>query len=185
MPANPKPPKPEIPSPWEFQKLAEASRDAANAAFTDIRSRDAAYAEGNRNVEITFMAVTVAFLYLRSVELALKGALLERGLAPVEAIPSPKLGHDLTKLLRCATDGETQGTGAFSIDELGLDQEGREFLERHSDDYANKWFEYHFGPFHHPDLDQCRCIATAVVEAVAQIAKTDRYFGADPVDVCA
>jgi hypothetical protein len=185
MPTKPKALKPEIPSPWEFQQLAEASRDAANAAFTDIRSRDAAYAEGNRNVEITFMAVTVAFLYLRAVELALKGAILERGLAPVEAIPSPKLGHDLTKLLRCATDGETHGASAFAIDELGLDPEARAFLERHSDDYAHKWFEYHFGPFHHPDLDQCQHIATSVVGAIALIAKTDREFRGLPVDVCA
>lgn len=185
MPTNPKPPKPEIPSPWEFQKLAEASRDAANAAFTDIRLRDAAYAEGNRNVEITFMAVTVAFLYLRAVELALKGAILERGLAPAEAIPSPKLGHDLSKLLKCAMDVATHGASAFVFDEIVLDQEGREFLERHSDDYANKWFEYHFGPFRHPDLDQCQRIASAVVGAIALIAKTDREFRGLPVDVCA
>jgi hypothetical protein len=185
MPVNPKPPKPEIPSPWEFQKLAEASRDAANAAFTDIRLRDAAYVKGDRDVGFTFMAVTVAFLYLRAVELALKGAIRERDLAPVEAIPSPKLGHDITKLLRCATDRETNGTGAFSIDELGLDQEGREFLERHSDDYANKWFEYHFGPFHYPDLDQCQHIATAVVAAIARIAKTDRDFRRLTVEECA
>ncbi len=162
--------------------LAAASRDAANAAFTDIRSRDAAYAEGNRNVEITFMTVTVAFLYLRSVELALKGAILERGLASVEDIPKPRLGHDLANLLTCATDSKIHGTKAFAIDELGLDQEGRDFLERHSDDYAHKWFEYHFGPFHHPDLDQCQRIATAVVGAIALIAKTDRDFGGLPVE---
>lgn len=185
MPANPKAPKPEIPSPWEFQKLAEASRDAANAAFTEIRSRDAAYAGGNRNVEITFMAVTVAFLYLRSVELALKGAILERGLASEEDIPKPKLGHDLANLLTCATDSKIHGTKAFTIDELGLDPEAREFLERHSDDYANKWFEYHFGPFRYPDLDQCQHIATSVVGAIALIAKTDREFRGLPVDVCA
>lgn len=185
MPTKPKALKPEIPSPWEFQQLAEASRDAANAAFTDIRSRDAAYARGDREVGFTFMAVTVAFLYLRAVELALKGAILERGLAPVEAIPSPKLGHDLTKLLRCATDGETHGASAFAIDELGLDPEARAFRERHSDDYANKWYEYHFGPFRYPDLDQCQHTATSVVGAIALIAKTDREFRGIPVDVCA
>jgi hypothetical protein len=185
MPTKPKPQKPEIPSPSEFQQLAEASRDAANAAFTDIRSRDAAYARGDRDVGFTFMAVTVAFLYLRAVELALKGAILERGLASAEDIPKPKLGHDLANLLTCATDSKTHGSSAFTIVELGLDREGREFLERHSDDYANKWYEYHFGPFHYPDLDQCQRIATAVVESVARIAKTGPDTGAVPFEVCA
>jgi len=171
MPANPKPPKPRIPSPWEFRKLAEANRDAANAAFADIRSRDAAYAEGRGNPEFTFMAVTVAFLFLRSVELALKAAILERDLAPVDAIPSLKLGHDLQKLLECATRGGTHGSSPFHLAELGLDQAGKVFLEDHSSDYANKWFEYHFGPFHYPDLDRCRSIATAVVGAIASIAR--------------
>lgn len=172
MPTKRKSPKPEIPYPWEFQKLAEASRDAANAAFADIRLRDADYAAGDKRVECTFMAVTVAFLYLRSVELALKGAILERALVRVEAIPSAKLGHDLGRLLECATSSGPNGANPFTLSELGLEQAGRDFLELHSDDYANKWFEYHFGPFHYPDLDQCQHIATSVVAAVAPIAST-------------
>ncbi len=176
MPVKPKQPRPEVPSPWEFQKLAEASRDAANAAYADIRSRDAAYGEGNRNVESNFMAVTVAFLYLRSVELPLKGAIRERGLAPVEAIPSLKLGHDIKKLMECAMTGGTQKSAPLILSELGLDQAGKNFLEHHSDDYANKWFEYHLGPFHYPDLDRCRHISTSMVQAVALIAKTHREF---------
>jgi hypothetical protein len=177
--------KPRIPSPWEFQKLAEASRDAADAAYADIQSRDAAFARGERNVEITFMAITVAFLYLRSVELALKAAILERGLAAGEVIPSPKLGHNLANLLDCATNGGTQGSGVFAISDLGLDQEGRDFLVHWSGDYANNWFEYHFGPFHYPDLGLCQRIANSVVEAIAPIATTDRDFREDLGVECA
>jgi len=166
MAENQKPQKPRIPTPWEFHKLAEASRDAADAAFAEIRSRDAAYAEGRRNVGITFMAVTVAFLYLRSVELALKAALLGRGLASEDAIPSQKLGHDLRNLLECATSGGTQGSSGYPLAKLGLGQDERSFLEEYSNDYSNKWYEYHFDPFHYPDLDKCRSIATAVVGAI-------------------
>lgn len=80
--------KPEIPTPWEFQQLAKASLDAANAAYAESTSRDERFAAGDVKIESSFMSITVAFLYLRSVELALKAAILERSLAPAEAIPS-------------------------------------------------------------------------------------------------
>lgn len=39
------------------------------------------------------MAITVAFLYFRAIELSLKAAIVERHLASPSAIPSRQLGH--------------------------------------------------------------------------------------------
>jgi hypothetical protein len=161
-----------MPSSWEFQQLAEASLDAANAAYADCQRRDDDFAAGRHDGKSTFMAITVAFLYLRCVELALKAAITERGLAPAEAIPSRKLGHELKKLIECATTSVTSGQPAFTLSELGMEQASKEFLERYSDDYANKWFEYHFGPWTIPSLRESQRIATSIIDAIKPFART-------------
>jgi len=164
--------KPEMPSSWEFQQLAEACLDAANAAYADCQRRDEDFAAGKHDGKFTFMAIPVAFLYLRSVELALKAAITERGLASAEAIPSRRLGHELKKLIECATTSVPSGPPAFTLSELGMDQASQEFLERYSDDYANKWFEYHFGPWTIPSLRESQQVATSIIKAIKSFAHT-------------
>ncbi len=168
--------KPELPSSWEFQQLAEACLDAANAAYSDCQRRDEDFAAGKHDGKSTFMAITVAYLYLRSVELALKAAITERGLAPAEAIPSRKLGHELKKLIECATNSVPEGPPAFTVSELGMDQASRAFLERYSDDYANKCYEYHFGPWTIPCLRESQRVATSIIKAIKPFAHTLSQF---------
>ena len=163
--------KPEIPSPWGAWMLAKASLDAADAVFAECNRRDEIFAAGDRSIKCTFMSITAAFLYFRSVELALKAAILERALAPSEAIPTRKLGHDITKLIDCATTSGGSSSSPFTLADLGIDEEGKKFLEHYSDDYANKWFEYDFGTWP-PRLDTCKRIATAIIEAIRPIART-------------
>ncbi len=160
---------PEIPSSWEFQKLAEASLDAANAAFADCRARDDRFAAGSREDEATFMAITVAFLFLRSIELALKAATRERSLVPADDLRKKHLGHNLKNLIECAT---TAGGAPYSLEELGMDPPSKEFVDHFSDEYDNKWFEYHFGPWDIPPLEMAQRVATLIVEAVKPIART-------------
>ena len=163
--------KPKTPSSWEFQQLAEASFDAANAAYADCQARDARFAAGSQNVETTFMSITVAFLYFRAIELSLKAAIVEGNLAPPEKIPSRELGHDLKKLIVCATTA-TAELPAFSVSDLGLNEDDKAYIEQYADDYANKWFEYHFGPWDIPCLKESQRIADHILSAIKPVART-------------
>ena len=167
---NAKTPRP--PSPYEFWLLAKASLDAADAAYMDCQRRDREFNEGTSRDGSTFMSITVAFLYLRSVELALKAAIAQRRLAAAAEIRGKKLGHNIQNLIVRATTGGSTGGGPFSDGELGIAPDARKFLCRHSDNYANKWFEYHFEPSDLPDLRKCQGVATAIIQAVEPIAKT-------------
>jgi hypothetical protein len=160
-----------MPSSWEFQQLAEASFDAANAAYADCQSRDARHDSGEKDVATTFMSITVVFLYFRAIELALKAAILERQLAPPETIPKKGLGHDIKKLISCATK-PTTGTSAFSLKNLGLNTEDKDYIERYSDDYSNKWFEYNFNLWDIPCLKESQRIAGLVLSAIKPVAMT-------------
>ena len=163
--------KPETPSSWEFQQLAEASFDAANVAYANCQERDAQFAAGKKDVKATFMSITVAFLYFRAIELSLKAAIVERHLAPPSAIPSRQLGHDLKNLIACATT-ISSSTPSYSLTDLGLNQADTDYIECYSDDYANKWFEYHFGPWDIPSLLQSQRIANQILSAIRPIART-------------
>lgn len=168
MPTN----KPDLPSSFQFLLLAEACLDAADAGYSDCQRRDREFHAGSKEDVSTFMSIPVAFLYLRSVELALKAAIVERGLAAPRDVPSQKLGHDIQRLIDCATTAGATGALPFDPGDLGIDPQAREFLERYSDGYANKWFEYHFGPWEIPDLHRCQQVATSIIEAVKPIART-------------
>jgi hypothetical protein len=164
--------KPNLPSSFQFLLLAEASLDAANAAYLDCQRRDREFDPGTEEDLSTFMSIPVAFLYFRSVELALKAAIVERSLASPKDVPSHKLGHDIKSLIHCATIAGATGAVPFDPGDLGVDPAARAFLESFSDDYANKWFEYHFGPWDIPDLHRCQQVATSIIEAVKPIART-------------
>lgn len=148
--------------------MAEAYLDAADTCYSDCQRRDQEFADGNREVESTFQVIPAVFLYLRAIELALKAAIRERKLATPDEIRFRSLGHNLRALIERATGG----TGAFTLADLGMDQTTKDFLERWSDDYGGKSFEYHFGPWDIPKPADCQIIAVSMVEAVRQIAKT-------------
>lgn len=168
---NTHPKKPNSPSSWEFQQLAKASLDAADAAYADCQARDARFAAGSKDDVCTFMSITVVFLYFRAIELTLKAAITERSLVPPAAIPSRELGHDVKKLIACATSVASNAS-AYTLPDLGLYQSDREFIEQYSDDYANKWFEYYFGPWDIPPLNESQRIARSIIEAIKPIART-------------
>lgn len=152
----------------ELLLMAEAYLDAANTCYLDCQRRDQEFNNGNREVRATFQVIPAVFLYLRAIELALKAAIRERNLATPDQIRFRSLGHNLKALIERAT----VGTGAFTMAELGMDQTARDFLERWSEDYGGKSFEYHFGPSDIPEPADCQRIATSIIEAVRPIART-------------
>ena len=160
--------KGETPSSFDFYLLARAVLDAADAGLEEIRKRDKDWVEKRGGKGSTFMVVPVCFLYLRGIELGLKAAIRERGLATAAEIRSRGLGHDLAALLGRAQSGPK----GFALSELGMDLSSKAFLERWSDYYADKLFEYVFDPFGIPEVEQCREVATAVIGAVQSIART-------------
>jgi hypothetical protein len=162
--------KGEPPSSFDFYLLARAVLDAADAGLEDIRKRDEDWVEKRGWKGSTFMVVPVCFLYLRGIELALKAAIREKQLATPQEIRSRGLGHDLAALLGRALSGPH----GFSLGELGMDQSSRDFVEKWSDYYAHKMFEYVFDPFGIPEVGRCREVATAVVGAIQSIARTLR-----------
>jgi hypothetical protein len=159
-------------SSWQFQQLAQASLDAGNACYNDCKKRDEEFASGNTKGQASFMAINVVFLYFRSIELAIKAAIQERNLATPNQIRSKALGHNLKALLECATTTKQ----SYTLKELGLNSQAKVFLDRWSDDYASKWFEYHFKPWQIPDLARCQMIAESVVKAIEPIARTLNPF---------
>jgi hypothetical protein len=164
--------KPNTPSSWQFQQLAKACLDAANAGYAECRERDASSRPLTRDNEATFMSITIAFLYFRAIELSLKAAIRARNLASASAIRSPKkLGHDLKRLLACATS-QAPNKPSYSLSDLGLTAQSKDFIERYSDDYANKWFEYHFGPNDIPPLVHLQQVSSPIVMAIKPIAQT-------------
>lgn len=155
-------------APSELWLMAKAYLDAANTCYSDCQRRDKEFADGNRNVQATCQVIPTVFLYFRAIELALKAAIRERNLATPDQIRYRCLGHNLKTLIERATDG----TSAFTLAELGMDQHSKGFLERWSDDYGGKSFEYDFGPWDIPKPADCQKFATAIVDAIWSIAKT-------------
>ena len=151
--------------------MAEACLDAANAGYADCKKRDQSSIADSYTDDSSFMAIPVALLYFRSVELALKAVIMERGLASAEAIRSLPLGHNIKNLIGCATTLNSSGSQAFSLSELGLDQAASNLLQQFSDSYSKKWFEYHFGPWDIPPLIESQRIATSIVQATKPIAR--------------
>jgi len=148
--------------------MAKANLDAANTCFSDCQRRDQEFAAGNREGQATFQMIPAVFLYFRAIELALKAAIRERNLATPGQIRSRALGHDLIALIERAT----VGTVGFTLAELGMNQPAKDLLERWSEDYGSKSFEYHFGPWDIPNPGDCQQIAASLVEAVKPIAIT-------------
>lgn len=97
------------------------------------------------------------FLFFRSVELALKSVLVFHGVREHEITRS--LGHRIAALL-------TRAEQFTPLDFIGIQPVDRQLLDRFSDDYSNKFFEYSDDWWSYPHLEDLQCLAQRVSDAV-------------------
>ena len=114
--------RPELPSSPAFCVMSRAYRDAGDAVLSLIRKGYIG--------EVDFPSL---FLYLRSIELALKAVLVANGVKEREI--TRELKHQISALLRRAAD-------FVELSELEIHSEDRQLLDDYSRDYSDKWFEY-------------------------------------------
>jgi hypothetical protein len=140
--------KPPGPSSDAFWILCWGYRDAGDATLAVIRSE--AYTG--------FAVLPCVFLYFRCVELALKTVLVHHGVPELEITRT--LDHRISALLARAEK--------FSpLTRLGISAQDRQLLERYSDDYSDKWFEYPEDVFvNYPTLEELRDLAGRVCDAI-------------------
>jgi hypothetical protein len=128
--------------------LSTGYRDAGDAALALIRT----------DTYTGFADLPCVFLYFRSIELALKAVLVYHSIAEHEIART--LGHRISALIvRVET---------FSpLPDLGILPEDRQLLDRFSDDYSNKWFEYPNDFWRGcPHLEELKNLAHRVCDAV-------------------
>lgn len=118
-----------MPSSDEFWILGSGYLDAGNACLSLIRNGKADGQPYAGYVDFPCM-----FSYFRSIELGLKSVLKENGSSDKEI--GREYGHRLTALLK-ALDSK-----GIDLQVLGISPENREFLDKYSDEYSRKWFEY-------------------------------------------
>jgi len=106
---------------------------------------------------VGFAVMPAVFLYFRSVELALKAVLFHHKVSEREV--ASRLGHRITNLL-------ARTAGFTSLASLGIGAEDRRLLERFSDQYADKWFEYSSSWWKLPQLDHLQGLAQTVCTRV-------------------
>lgn len=102
--------------------MSLAYRDAGDAVLNLIR-------KGNIG-EVDFPCL---FLYLRSIELALKAVLVANGVKKREI--TRELTHQISALLKRAAD-------FVQLSELEIHSEDHQLLDDYSGDYSDKWFLY-------------------------------------------
>ena len=136
--------------------MSKGYRDAGDAVFSLI--------QGAYSGEAVFPCL---FLYLRSIELALKAVLVVNGVLEQEI--AQKLKHKISALLKRVDEDFVQ------LSELGIHSEDRELLDRYSQDYSDKWFEY---PHHlsrgESRLEQLSKLAHRVCDKVCTYTKNAR-----------
>ncbi len=115
--------KPPFPSSDAFWIMSSGYRDAGDATFELVRSDD----------YTGFVVYPCVFLYFRCIELALKTVLVHHGVSENEVTRT--LGHRISELL-------IRAESYAPVDSFGITPEDRRLLDRYSDTYANKWFEY-------------------------------------------
>jgi hypothetical protein len=134
-------PKPPIPSLDAFWNLSLAFRDAADAAFAMTRAPDYS----------GLVVLPCVFLYIRSIELALKSVLMFHGL--IESEITRTLGHRISELLSRA-----ESFPKFAA--IGVTDADRRIIQDFSSAYCDKWFEYpEDPPSGYPDLEALRELA--------------------------
>ncbi len=140
--------KPNLPSSNAFWLLSKGYLDGGNAAHGLIRG-------GNYS---GFAWLPCVFLYFRCIELALKAALVSNGVSE----------HEITRTLRHRISALLIRTEKFTpLSDLGILPADRKLLDRFSDDYSNKWFEYPNKFWRrNPQLDQLKDLAHRVCATV-------------------
>ncbi|SRR5258705_4721713 len=141
------PMKPELPSSDAFWILSSAYRDAGDSTLATIRT----------GTYTGLMVMPCVFLFFRSVELALKSVLVFHGVPEHEITRA--LGHRISALISRA-EPFTQ------LDVIGIQPADRQLLDRFSDDYASKLFEYSDDWWSYPHLEELQSLARRVCDAV-------------------
>ena len=133
--------------------LSSSYLDAGDAAFDRMRS-------GAYRGMIKFACL---FLYFRCIELGLKAVLAHHRVS--EAEMTRTLGHRISALLT--------RTEAFSpLEALGISPEDRRLLDRFSDDYANKWFEYPDTAWRSgPKFEEVRALAHGMCDTIRRYGR--------------
>jgi hypothetical protein len=139
--------KPELPSPSAFWILSSAYFDAGDSALATIRTRKYS----------GFMVMPCVFLFFRSIELALKSVLVFHGVPEHEVARS--LGHRISALL-------SRAEPYTPLEVIGILPADRQLLDRFSDDYSNKLFEYSDDWWSYPHLEELQSLAQRVTRAV-------------------
>lgn len=108
------------------------------------------------------------FLFFRSIELALKVVLVHHNVSEHEI--TRVLGHKISALL-------SRVESFTALSSIGIGSEDKVLLDRFSDDYAYKSFEYSDDWWHNPHLESLQSLAHRVGDAV-------RFYGrAKPSDI--
>jgi hypothetical protein len=145
--------KPDLPSPDGFWILSAGFRDAGDSTLTMIRT----------GTYIGFAVMPCVFLYFRSIELALKAVLVQHAV-PEHEIRGRGLGHRISALMSRAETFTLLST-------LGIQPEDRKFLDRFSEAYSEKSFEYSDDWWQHPHLEDLKKLAHRVCSAVQTYGK--------------
>ncbi len=115
--------KPRIGSSAALWHLCKAYRVSGDATLSLIRSKSYS----------GFAFVPCIFLYFRSIELGLKVVLVTHGVPEQDVTRT--LGHRISALL-------VRAETLCPLNEIGISAEDRDFLDRYSDIYSDKWLEY-------------------------------------------
>lgn len=120
---------PGMPSSDNFWILGSGYLDAGNASLLLIRNGKA---DGKPYCgHVVFSCI---FSFFRSIELGLKAVLKERGSTDNEI--AREYGHRLTALL------DALDSKGIDLQSFGISPGDRVFLDKYSEEYSRKWFEY-------------------------------------------
>ena len=155
-----------MPSSDAFWILGSGYLDAGNACLSLIRNRNADGKPYCGHVIFPCM-----FSYFRSIELGLKAVLKENGSTDNEI--AREYSHRLTALLD-AIDSK-----GIELQVCGISPADRDFLNKYSEEYSRKWFEY-------PDdfwrvnfeLEDLQALAEKICESVRNYNITMNRMGA-------
>lgn len=143
-------PAPTIPSSSTCWILASGYKDAGDATLALIRS-------GEYTGHALFPCI---FSYFRSIELALKSVLVANAVPEQEI--TQKFSHSISKLM-------SRAERFVSLQQIGIDANARAILDRFSDDYSKKWYEYPSDLWQeHSELEVLQTLSRQICEATRQ-----------------
>lgn len=120
---------PGMPSSDEFWILGSGYLDAGNACLSLIRNGKA-----DGKPYFGHVVFPCMFSFFRSIELGLKAILKENGASDIKI--AREYGHRLTALL------DALDSTGVDLQVFGIAPGDRVFLDKYSEEYSRKWFEY-------------------------------------------